>query len=63
MLSLICAGAGAGTVYGTGSLVRGIGVFLIVLVILGPLLFFYEKRQTARRAAESARPATKRRAP
>lgn len=63
VLSLICASAGAATVYGTGSLVRGIGVFLIVLVVLGPLLLLYEKKQAARRRAASGRPPITRRTP
>lgn len=51
-LSLVCAVAGAGTVYATGSLLRGIGVFLIALVVLGPILFAIERRLTRRRLAE-----------
>ena len=44
-LSLICATAGAGTVWLTDSLPYGIGAFAISLLILAPLLWRYEKRR------------------
>jgi hypothetical protein len=43
-LSLISAAAGATTVWLTDSLPYGIVAFAVVLLILGPLLWRYEKR-------------------
>ena len=43
LLSLVCATAGAITVYRTDSLRQGIVVFLLFLVVLGPLLWLYER--------------------
>ncbi|MBA8793152.1 hypothetical protein FHX74_000746 [Friedmanniella endophytica] len=43
LLALVCAAAGAATVAGTGKLLPGIGVFLLCLVVLGPLLYWFEK--------------------
>ncbi len=49
VLSLICACAGAYTIYRTNSLPLGIGVFALVLIVLGSLLFVYEKVHAKRR--------------
>jgi 4-amino-4-deoxy-L-arabinose transferase-like glycosyltransferase len=45
LLSLICATAGAVTVWARDSLAAGILVFLICLAVLGPALWIYEKRR------------------
>lgn len=45
LLSLICATVGAVTVWRTNNLLIGIFAFLISLVVLGPILFAYEKRR------------------
>ena len=49
VLSLICASAGAYTIYRTTSLPLGIGVFALVLIVLGSLLFGYERVHAKRR--------------
>ncbi len=43
-LSLICASVGAATVWATGSVGSGVLAFLSSLLILGPILWFYQKR-------------------
>jgi len=45
LLSLVCASAGAVTVWATDSIGQGVLAFLVSLTILGPLLWFYEKRR------------------
>jgi 4-amino-4-deoxy-L-arabinose transferase-like glycosyltransferase len=45
LLSLICATVGAVTVWRTDNLLTGILAFLICLVVLGLILFAYEKRR------------------
>ena len=45
LFSLICATAGALTIQRTGSLAVGVFVFLACVVVLGPLLWIYEKRR------------------
>lgn len=45
LLSVICAAAGALTISETGSLVRGIGVFLICVAVLGAVLYVFERRR------------------
>ena len=45
LLSVICAAAGAITISETGSLTRGIGVFLICVAVLGAVLFVFERRR------------------
>ena len=45
LLSLICATVGAVTVWRTNSVLIGIFAFLICLVVLGPILYAYEKRR------------------
>jgi len=44
-LSLVCATVGAVTVWRTDELLPGIGAFLIALVVLGSLLYAYERRR------------------
>jgi hypothetical protein len=44
LLSLICASAGAATVWATGSVGSGVLAFLGSLVVLGPILWLYERR-------------------
>ena len=43
-LSLICASVGATTVWATGSVGSGVLAFLGSLLVLGPILWLYEKR-------------------
>ena len=45
LLSLVCATAGAATVWATNSLPWGVLAFLICLAVLGPLLWLYERRR------------------
>jgi hypothetical protein len=45
LLSLVCAAAGAITVWATDSLGRGVLAFLVSVAILGPLLWLFEKRR------------------
>jgi hypothetical protein len=45
LLSLVCASAGAVTVWATDSLGQGVLAFLVSVAILGPLLWLYEKRR------------------
>ena len=45
LLSLICASVGAYVVWRTDALLPGVGAFLITLVVLGPLLYVYERRR------------------
>ncbi|MGJ3507858.1 hypothetical protein [Enemella sp. A6] len=44
-LSFVCAALGALAVWYFDNLLAGIGVFLISLIILGGLLYGYEKRR------------------
>jgi len=44
LLALVCATAGALTVYLTDRLATGIFVFLICVLVFGALLYRYEKR-------------------
>lgn len=44
VLSAICAIAGAVTISATGSIGSGVLAFLGALVVLGPVLWFYERR-------------------
>ena len=44
-LSLVCATVGAVTVWRTDELLPGIGAFLITLVVLGSILYAYERRR------------------
>jgi uncharacterized membrane protein YhaH (DUF805 family) len=48
-LALVCAAVGAGTVAATDALRPGVLAFLACLVVLGPLLYLYERRQRDRR--------------
>jgi hypothetical protein len=45
LLSLVCALVGAITVWRTDSLTSGIFAFLVSLLVLGPVLWWYEKRR------------------
>ena len=45
LLSLICASAGAYTVWSRNSVSAGVVVFLICLAVLGSALWLYEKRR------------------
>ena len=45
LLSLVCASIGAATIWATDSLGIGVLVFLASAVVLGPLLWLYEKRR------------------
>ena len=45
LLSLICASVGAYVVWRTDALLPGVGAFLITLVVLGSLLYVYERRR------------------
>ena len=47
-MSLVCATAGAMTIQRTASLAIGVAVFLGCVVVLGPLLWIYEKRRRDR---------------
>lgn len=44
-LSLVCALVGSITVWRTDSLGPGIAAFAVCLVVLGPLLWLYERRR------------------
>jgi len=44
-LSLICAMVGSATVWATNSIGLGVLAFLGSLVVLGPILWLYEKRK------------------
>lgn len=44
LLSLICASVGAATVWATNSIGPGVLAFLGALVVLGPILWLYERR-------------------
>lgn len=44
VLSLICALVGSLTVWATGSVGPGVLAFLGSLVVLGPILWFYERK-------------------
>lgn len=48
LLALVSATSGAITVWRSGSVYTGTAVFLAVLVVLGPLLYVYEKKHTKR---------------
>ena len=48
-LALVCATAGAGTVWATDAVRPGVLAFLATLAVLGPLLFLSERRAKARR--------------
>jgi hypothetical protein len=45
LLSLVCAGVGAVTISRTGSLSTGVVAFLISLVVLGPVLWLFERQR------------------
>jgi hypothetical protein len=45
LLSLICASVGAATVWATGSIGSGVLAFVGALVVLGPILWLYERRR------------------
>jgi uncharacterized membrane protein YoaK (UPF0700 family) len=45
LMSLVCATAGAVTIQWTASLAIGVAVFLACVVVLGPLLWIYEKKR------------------
>ena len=45
MLSLICASVGSVTIWATGSIGPGVLAFLGSLIVLGPILGLYERRQ------------------
>lgn len=45
LLALVCALAGSLTVWRTGALGPGIAAFAVCLVVLGPLLWAYERRR------------------
>ncbi len=45
LLSLVCAVAGTATIVATDSLGRGVAAFLIAVLVLGPLLWLYERRR------------------
>lgn len=45
LLALLCAAAATFALVRTDSLSAGIGVFLLALLVLGSLLYVYEKRQ------------------
>ena len=44
LLSLVCASVGAATIWATTSLAIGVLAFLASVVVLGPLLWLYERR-------------------
>lgn len=44
-MAAVCAAVGATTVAVTESVPRGVLAFLLVLAVLGPLLYVYEKRR------------------
>ena len=44
-LAAVCATVGAGTVAATESVPSGVLAFLLVVAVLGPLLYLYEKRR------------------
>jgi hypothetical protein len=48
LMSLVCAAAGAVTIQQTASLAIGVAVFLGCVIVLGPLLWIYEKRRRDR---------------
>lgn len=48
LLSLVCATAGAATVWQTDSLAYGILAFLATVAVLGPILWAYERSRERR---------------
>jgi uncharacterized membrane protein YgdD (TMEM256/DUF423 family) len=44
VLSLVCASVGSVTIWATGSISLGVLAFLGSLVVLGPILWLYERR-------------------
>ena len=54
LMSLVCAAAGAVTIQRTASLAIGVAVFLTCVVVLGPLLWIYEKTRRDRRTDRDA---------
>ena len=48
LMSLVCATAGAVTIQQTASLAIGVAVFLCCVVVLGPLLWIYERKRRDR---------------
>ena len=46
-MAAVCATVGAATVSATGSVPRGVLAFLLVVAVLGPALYLYEKRRRA----------------
>lgn len=49
LLSVICAAAGAWTIHKTGSILNGIGAFLLCVAVLGTVLYVYERRRARQR--------------
>jgi hypothetical protein len=54
---LVCATAGAVTIQRTASLAIGVAVFLGCVVVLGPLLWIYEKMRRTERSDPNRRAA------
>ena len=48
LLALVCASVGALTVWRTDSVYVGTGAFLLTLLVLGPVLYVYERRARGR---------------
>jgi hypothetical protein len=48
LMSLVCAAVGAVTIQRTDSLAIGVAVFLGCVIVLGPLLWIYEKKRRDR---------------
>jgi hypothetical protein len=48
LMSLVCAAAGALTIQRTASLAIGVAVFLGCVILIGPLLWIYEKKRRDR---------------
>ncbi len=46
-MAAVCATAGSATVAVTDSVSSGVLAFLLVVAVLGPLLYLYEKRRRA----------------
>lgn len=55
LLALPCAAAGAYVVSRTDDLFLGILAFLVALAVLGPVLWFYERRRKRRGQAPPSR--------
>ena len=59
LLSLVCASVGATTIWATNSLAIGVLAFLASLVVLGPILWVYERRRPGPNSNKAPTPPTR----